>query len=52
MRAQLLQKLGRKEAARAEFATAKRLMDADLDKDREKWKDKQVASPEVMKEPK
>jgi len=47
LRAQLLQKLGRKEEARGEFATAKRLMVADLDKDRENWEEKQVASPEV-----
>ena len=51
LRAQLLQKLGRREEASAEFARAKKLMDADLDKDREKWGDKQVASPEVMNAP-
>ena len=47
LRAQLLQKLGRKQEASGEFASAKKLMNADLDKDREKWKDKLVASPEV-----
>jgi len=52
LRAQLLQKLDRKDEARAEFAAAKKLMDADLDKDREKWRDKQVASPEVTREEK
>ena len=51
LRAQLLQKLDRKEEAKAEFATAKKLMDADLDKDREKWGEKQVASPEVTTGP-
>jgi len=39
--------LGRREEAAAEFARAKKLLDADLDKDREKWGDKAVASPEL-----
>ena len=50
LRGQLLQKLGKTEEARAEFAAAKKLMNADLDKDREKWGDRQVASPEVTGE--
>jgi predicted RNA polymerase sigma factor len=47
LRGQLLQKLGRKEEAAAEFASAKKLMNADLDKDREKWNDKAISSPEL-----
>jgi len=40
-------KLGRKEEAQREVASAKKLMDADLDKDREKWSDKTISSPEL-----
>jgi len=47
LRGQLLLKLGRKEEAQREFASAKKLMDADLDKDREKWSDKMISSPEL-----
>jgi tetratricopeptide (TPR) repeat protein len=47
LRGQLLAKLGRREEASAEFARAKKLMDADLDKDREKWSDKAISSPEL-----
>jgi tetratricopeptide (TPR) repeat protein len=47
LRGQLLLKLGRKEEATAEFASARKLMDADLDKDREKWSDKTISSPEL-----
>ena len=50
LRGQLLQKLGRKEEASAEFASAKKLMDADLDQDREKWSDKAISSPELTHE--
>ena len=49
LRAQLLQKLDRNDEAKGEFATAKKLMDADLDKDRERWGEKQIASPEVTR---
>jgi hypothetical protein len=47
LRGQLLLKLGRKEEAAAEFASAKKLMNADLDKDRGKWSDKTISSPEL-----
>jgi len=47
LRGQLLLKVGRKEEAQAEFASAKKLMNADLDKDREKWSDKTIPSPEL-----
>ena len=47
LRGQLLLKLGRKEEGLAEFASAKKLMDADLDNDREKWSDKAISSPEL-----
>jgi tetratricopeptide (TPR) repeat protein len=47
LRGQLLSKLGKKEEAAVEFARAKKLMDADLDKDREKWNDKTISSPEL-----
>ena len=50
LRGQLLQKLGKTEEAKAEFAAAKNLMNADLDKDREQWGDRQMASPELTRE--
>jgi len=50
LRGQLLLKLRRKEEAGAEFARAKKLMDADLDKDREKWSDTTISSPELTHE--
>jgi len=52
LRGQVLQKLGRTEEAKAEFATAKKLMDAGLNKHREEMEEKLVPSPELQQTPK
>ena len=51
VRGQVLQRLGLTEQAKAEFATAKRLMDEGLEKDREEWGEKMVPSPELKQTP-
>jgi Flp pilus assembly protein TadD len=51
VRGQILQKMGRTEDARAEFATAKKLMDAGLNKNREEMDERMVPSPELTQDP-
>lgn len=47
VRAQVLQKMGRKEEAQAEFALSKKLMDQSLSKDREQMEELLVPNPEL-----
>jgi tetratricopeptide (TPR) repeat protein len=47
VRAQLLQKLGRRDESKAEFQKAKTLMDAGVSKDRDEWGEKMLPSPEL-----
>jgi tetratricopeptide (TPR) repeat protein len=51
LRGQVLQKLGRRDEAQAEFATAKKLMDASLTKNREEMDEYMVPNPELQQEP-
>jgi Tfp pilus assembly protein PilF len=51
LRAQLLQKLDRREESRAEFRKAQTLLDAALSKDRDEWGEKMVPSPELKQSP-
>ncbi|HEX8871341.1 MAG TPA: hypothetical protein VF758_01170, partial [Candidatus Acidoferrum sp.] len=51
VRGQVLQKLGRTEEASAEFARSKKLMDSALNKQRERWNEQAVPSPELKQEP-
>jgi tetratricopeptide (TPR) repeat protein len=51
LRGQILQKLGRQDEARAEFATAKKLMDASLHKNREEMDEYMLPNPELKQEP-
>ncbi len=51
MRGQVLQRLNRKEEAKAEFATAKTLMDSKLNKDRKNLEELLVPNPELKQGP-
>ena len=51
LRGQILQRLGRTEEAKAEFATAKKLMNEGLQEDREKMEDWAVPVPELVQAP-
>ena len=51
IRGQVLQRLGRKEEAAAEFAIAKKLMDKGFTEDREKLEEQYVPSPELTQLP-
>ncbi|HMD42644.1 MAG TPA: hypothetical protein VKH45_06190, partial [Candidatus Acidoferrum sp.] len=51
IRAQVLQKMGRKDEAKAEFALSKKLMDQKLTKDRENLEELLVPNPELKQGP-
>jgi Tfp pilus assembly protein PilF len=51
LRGQILARLGRRGEAQAEFATAKKMMNADLSKRRESLGDERVPNPELAQPP-
>jgi tetratricopeptide (TPR) repeat protein len=51
VRGQVLARLGRREEAQAELATSKKLLDAGLNKQREKYGDAPVPNPELKQPP-
>ena len=51
VRAQVLQRMGRKDEANAEFALSKKLLDQKLSKDREDLQEMQVPNPELKQDP-
>jgi Flp pilus assembly protein TadD len=51
LRGQVLARLGRREEAQAEFATAQKMVNADLNKRRESLSDQRVPNPELAEPP-
>jgi Flp pilus assembly protein TadD len=51
MRGQILLRLGRREEGQAELATSKKLVDANLSKQREKYGDSPIPNPELKQPP-
>ena len=51
VRGQVLARLGRREEAQAEFATAKKIISADLGKRREALSDERIPNPELAELP-
>jgi Flp pilus assembly protein TadD len=51
LRGQVLARLGRREEAQAEFATSKKIMNADLSKRRESLSDNPIPNPELAEPP-
>jgi Flp pilus assembly protein TadD len=51
LRGQVLARLGRREDAQAEFATAKKMVNTDLSKRRESLEDQRVPNPELAQPP-
>jgi Flp pilus assembly protein TadD len=51
LRGQVLARQGRREEAQAEFATAKKMVNADLRKRRESLSDERVPNPELAQPP-
>jgi protein O-GlcNAc transferase len=51
LRGQVLARLGRREEAQAEFATAKKMVNADLSRRRESLGDQRVPNPELAQPP-
>jgi Tfp pilus assembly protein PilF len=47
LRAQILQHLGKKDEAKLEFTTAKKLMDLQVNKDREELEERYLPNPEL-----
>jgi Flp pilus assembly protein TadD len=51
VRGQVLARLGRREEAQAEFATAQKMVNADLSKRRESLSDQRIPNPELAEPP-